>query len=122
MKRIMYPTLTQRHMKENYSKETRVIKKRFRNRSTQPQNMEEDNESEPDNDDESEPANDDVEEPEEDEVTAPGDLSMLDRLHKGLPNVGVVEPDEAVIIDDTCDSDDDRSIDPGEEKDDPDYC
>jgi hypothetical protein len=105
-----------------FFQETRVIKKRFRNRSTQPQNMEEDNESEPDNDDESEPANDDVEEPEEEEVTAPDDLSMLDRLHKGLPNVGVVEPDEAIIIDDTRDSDDDPSIDRGEETDDPDYC
>jgi hypothetical protein len=109
----MYPTLTQRHEGE-FFQETRVIKKRFRNRSTQPQNMEEDNESEP--------ANDDVEEPEEEEVTAPDDLSMLDRLHKGLPNVGVVEPDEAIIIDDTRDSDDDPSIDRGEETDDPDYC
>ena len=72
--------------------------------------MEEDNESEPDNNDESEPANDDVEEPEEEEVTTPDDLSMLDRLHKGLPNVGVVEPDEAVIIDDTRDSDDEPMI------------
>ena len=35
---------------------------------------------------------------------------MLDRLHKGLPNVGVVEPDEAVIIHDTHDSDDDQLI------------
>jgi len=108
-----------------FFQETRS-KKRFRNRSTQPQNMEEDNESddeeEPDTDDEEEPDTDDVEEPEEEEVTAPDDLSMLDRLHKGLPNVGVVEPDEHVIYDDTRDSDDDPSIDPGEETDDPDYC
>ena len=73
-------------------------------------------------DSESEPANDDVEEPEEEEVNTPDDLSMLDRLQKGLPNVGVVEPDDAVIYDDTRDSDDDPSIDPGEETDDPDYC
>ena len=38
-----------------FFQETRVIKKCFRNRSTQPRNMEEDNESEPDTDDEEEP-------------------------------------------------------------------
>ena len=99
-----------------FFQETRS-KKRCRNCSTHPQNMEEDNES----DDEEEPDTDDVEELEEEEVTTLDDLSMLDRLHKGLPNVGVVEPDEHVIIDDTRDSDDDPSIDPGEETDDPDY-
>ena len=100
-----------------FFQETRVIKKHFRNRSTQPQNMEEDNESEPDTDDEEEPDTDDVEEPKEEEVTAPDDLSMLVRLQKGLPNVDVVEPDEHVIYDDTHDSDDDPSIDPREETD-----
>jgi hypothetical protein len=106
-----------------FFQETRSLKKRFRNRSTQPENMEQDNESEPDTDDEEEAHTNDVQEPpEEEEVTAPDDLSMLDRLQKGLPNVGVVEPDDAVIYDDTRDSDDDPSIDPGEETDDPDYC
>ena len=80
--------------------------------------MEEDNDSEPDIDDEEEPGQ---EEPEKEEVTAMDDLSMLDRLQKGLPNVDAAEPDEHVIYDDTRDSDDDASIDPGEEADDPDY-
>ena len=85
--------------------------------------MEKDNESEPDTDDKEEAHTYDVQEPpEEEEVTAPDDLSMLDRLQKGLPNVGIVEPNDAVIYDNMRDSDDDPSIDPGEETDDPDYC
>ena len=83
--------------------------------------MEEDNDSELDTDDEEEPHTDDVEEPEEEEITAPDDLSMLDHLQKGLPGVDVVEPNEHIIYDDTRDSDDDPSIDLGEETDDPNY-
>ena len=46
---------------------------------------------------------------------------MLDRLQKGLP-LDAPEPDDDVIHDDTCDTDDDdASIDHGEETDDPDY-
>ena len=104
-----------------FFQETCMIKKCFRNCSTQPQNMEEDNESETNIDDEEEPNTNDVEEPEEEEVTAADDLSMLDHLQKGLPNVDAAEPDEHVIYDDTRDSDDDASIGPGEETDDPDY-
>ena len=62
------------------------------------------------------------EEPEQEEVTAADDLSMLDRLQKGLPHVDDTEPDEHVIHDDTRDSDDDdASIDPEAYIDDPDY-
>ena len=52
-------------------------------------------------------------EPELEEVSAGDELSILDRLHNGLPQVHVVEPDEHVIHDDTHDSDDDYAfIDP----------
>ena len=86
--------------------------------------MEVDNDNEPDTDDEEEPEQEDSEQedPEQEEITDAHDLSMLDRLQKGLPNVYVVEPDEEVIHDDTRDSDDGVSIDLGEETDDPDYC
>ena len=44
------------------------------------------------------------------EVTNATDLSMLERLQKGLPNVDAVEPDEEVIYDDTRDTDEDASM------------
>jgi hypothetical protein len=100
-----------------FFQETRLSKKRFKNRSTSPQNMEVDSDSESDFTPEPE-----QEEPEQEEVTAADDLSMLDRLQKGLAHVDAAEPDEHVIHDDTRDSDDDdTSIDPGAYIDDPDY-
>jgi hypothetical protein len=91
-----------------FFQETRVSKKRFKNRSTSPQNIEVDSDSESDFTPEPE-----QEETEEEEVTAADDLSMLDRLHKGgLPHVDafIDDADEHVITD----SDDDSAfIDPG---------
>ena len=56
-----------------FFQETRLSKKRFKNRSTSPQNMEVDSDSESDNTPEPE-----QEELEQEEVTAADDLSMLD--------------------------------------------
>jgi len=95
-----------------FFQETRLSKKRFKNRSTSPQNIEVDSGSE------SEPKLE-QEEPEQEEVTAVDDLSMLDRLHKGgLPHVDAAEPDEHVIQDS---DDDDAFIDPGAYIDDQDF-
>src|SRR3954467_12366566 len=67
-----------------FFQETRVIKKRFGNRSTLPQNMEVYNDNELDTDDEEEPEQEDSEQedPEQEEITDAHDLSMLDRLQK----------------------------------------
>ena len=56
-----------------FFQETRLSKKRFKNRYTSPQNIEVDNDSESDITPEEE-----QEEPEQEEVTAADDLSMLD--------------------------------------------
>ena len=84
--------------------ETRLSKKRFKNRS--PHNIQVDSGSE------SEPEQE-QEEPEQEEVTAVDDLSMLDRLHAGgLPDVDEFidhDDDEHVITDS---DDDDAFIDP----------
>src|SRR3989337_1526087 len=86
-----------------FFQETRLSKKCFKNRSTSPQNIEVDSDSESDFTPELE-----QEEPEQEEVTAADDLSMLDRLRKGgLPHVDAIEPDEHFIHD----SDDDAFID-----------
>ena len=97
-----------------FFQETRLSKKHFKNRSTAPQNIVVDNYSESDFTPEPE-----QEEPEEEEVTAADDLSMLERLHKGvLPHVYAAEPDEHVIHDR---DDDDAFIDPEAYIDDQDY-
>ena len=57
-----------------FFQETRLSKKRFKNRYTSPQNIEVDSDSESDITPEEE-----QEEPEQEEVTAADDLSMLDR-------------------------------------------
>ena len=105
-------------MKENSSKKHVFPKKRFKSRSTSPQNIEVDSDSEPDFTPQPE-----QEEPELEEVTAADDLSILDRLRKG-----VLPHDDAFINDDDehviTDSDDDAAfIDPGAfiEPDDQDY-
>ena len=106
MKRIMNLALTQTHMKENSSKKHVFPKKRFKNRSTSPQNIEIDSDSELDFTPQPE-----QEEPELEEVTAADDLSMLDRLRRG----GLPHDDDAFINDDDehVDSDDDDAfIDP----------
>ena len=91
---------------EEFFQETRLSKKRFKNRYTLPQNIEVDSDSE----------SDFTPEQEQEEVTAADDLSMLDRLHKGgLPHVDATEPDEHVI--DDSDDDDYAFIDDS----DPDY-
>ena len=98
--------------------ETRLSKKRFKNRYTSPQNMEADGDSESDSDDEEEPEEDEPEqeEPKQEEVTAADDLLMSDWLEKGLPDVDAAEPDKHVIHDDTRDCDDDDAFrDPGED-------
>jgi hypothetical protein len=83
-----------------FFQETCLSKKRFKNRSTSPQNIEVDSDSE----------SDFTTEPEQEEVAAVDDLSMLDQLHKGgLPHVDAAEPDEHVIHDS---DDDDAFIDP----------
>jgi hypothetical protein len=87
-----------------FFQETRLSKKRFKNRSTPPQNIEVDNDSESDFTPELE-----QEEPEEEEVTAADDLSMLERLRKGgLPHddAFINDDDEHVITD----SDDDDAF------------
>ena len=82
--------------------ETRLSKKRFKNRS--PHNIQVDSGSE------SEPEQE-QEELEQEEVTDVDDLSILDRLHKGgLPHAYAAEPDEHVVDDS---DDDDAFIDPG---------
>ena len=83
-----------------FFQETRLSKKRFKNRSTPPQNIEVDNDSE----------SDFTPEPEQEEVTAADDLSMLERLRKGgLPHVDAfIDDDEHVITDS---DDDDAFID-----------
>ena len=103
---------------EEFYQETGLSKKRFKNRSTPPQNIEVDNDSESDFTPEPE-----QEEPEEEEVTASDDLSMLERLRKGgLPHddAFINDDDEHVITDS---DDDDAFIDPGAfiKPDNPDY-
>ena len=105
-------------MKENSSKKHVFPKKRFKNHSTSPQNIEVDSDNEP-----YFPPQPEQEEPGLEEVTVADDLSMLDRLRRGgLPH------DDAFINDDdehdiTDSDDDDPFIDPGAfiEPDDPDY-
>ena len=102
----MNPTLTKTHMtKENSSKKHVFPKKRFKNRSTPPQNIEVDNDSESDFTPKRE-----QQEPKE-EVTTADDLSMLERLRKGgLPHddAFINDDDEHVITD--SDDDDDAFI------------
>ena len=89
--------------KENSSKKHVLPKKHFKKRSTPPQNIEVDNDSESDPELEQE-------EPKEEEVTAADDLSMLERLRKGgLPHddAFINDDDEHVI---TCSDDDDAFI------------
>ena len=97
-------------MKENSSKKHVFPKKRFKNRSTSPQNIEVDSgsESEP----EPEQEEPEQEEPEQEEVTAADDLSMLDRLRNGgLPHVDAfIDDDDEHVITDS--DDDDAFIDP----------
>ena len=87
-----------------FFQETCLSKKHFKNRSTPPQNIEVDNDSE----------SDFTPEPEQEEVTAADDLSMLERLRKGgLPHVDAFiddDDDEHVITDS---DDDDAFIDLG---------
>ena len=69
--------------------ETRLTKKRFKNRSPHNIQVERGSESEPEQE---------QEEPKQEEVTAADDLSMLDRLRQGgLPHVDATEPYEPVI-------------------------
>ena len=85
-----------------FFEETRLS--RFKSRSTSPQDIEVDSDSEPDFTPKPE-----QEEPELEEVIAADDLSMLDRLHKGgLPHddAFINDDDEHAIID----SDDDDSF------------
>ena len=92
-----------------FFQESRGVRRRTRNCSTSTLNTEEQD------------SRDDEEEVEVEEVTNADELSMLDRLQKGLPH-DVPEPDDDISHDDTCDTDDDfASIDHGEETDDPDY-
>ena len=79
-----------------FFQETRLSKKRFKNRYTSPQNIEVDSDSESDITPEEE-----QEEPEQEEVTAADDLSLLDRLHNGgLPHVLPDSDDDDAFIDD----------------------
>ena len=88
-----------------FFQETRLSKKRFKNRYTSPQNIEVDSDSESDITPEEE-----QEEPEQEEVTVADDLSLLDRLRQGgLPHVDATEPYEPVI--DYSDDDDYAFID-----------
>ena len=101
-----------------FFQETRLSKKRFKNRYTSPQNIEVDSDNESDITPEEE-----QEETEQEEVTAADDLLMLERLRKGgLPHddAFINDDDEHVITDS---DDDDAFIDPGAfiEPDDPDY-
>ena len=98
--------------KENSSKKHVFPKKHFKNRSTPPQNIEVDNDSESNFTPEPK-----QEEPEEEEVTAADDLSMLERLRKGgFPHddAFINDDDEHVIIDSDDDdgfiNDDDKHI------------
>ena len=76
-----------------FFQETCLSKKRFKNRSTSPQNIEVDSDSEPDFNPQP-----DQEVPELEEVTVADDLSMLDRLRQGgLAHVDANEPYEPVI-------------------------
>ena len=89
-----------------FFQETRMSKKRFKNRSTSPQNIEVDSDSESVLTPEPE-----QEELEEEEVTAADDLSLLDRLHNGgLPHVLRDSDDDDAFIDDS--DDHDAFIDP----------
>ena len=89
-----------------FFQETRMSKKRFKNRSTSPQNIEVDSDSESDITLEPE-----QEEPEQEEVTAADDLALLDRLHNGgLPHVLRDSDDDDAFIDDS--DDHDAFIDP----------
>ena len=95
-----------------------MSKKRFKNRSTSPQNIEVDSDSEPDFTPQPK-----QEEPELEEVTVANDLSILDRLRRGrLPHddAFINDDDEHVITDS---DDDDAFIDPRAfiEPDEPDY-
>ena len=75
-------------MKGEFFQETRLSKKRFKNRYTSPQNIKVDSDNEADINPEEE-----QQEPEQEEVTAVDDLSMLDRLRQGgLPHVDATEP------------------------------
>ena len=88
-----------------FFQETRLSKKRFKNRYTSPQNIEVDSDSESHITPEEE-----QEEPEQEEVTAADDLSMLDRLRQGdLAHVDANEPYEPII--DYSDDDDYAYID-----------
>ena len=79
-------------------------KKRFKKRSTPPQNIEVDNDSE----------SDFTPEPEQEEVTAADDLSMLERLRKGgLPHVDAFIDDDDDDEHVTDSDDDDAFNDPG---------
>ena len=78
-----------------------MSKKRFKNRSTSPRNIEVDSDSESALTPEPE-----QEELEEEEVTAADDLSLLDRLHNGgLPHVLPDSDDDDAFIDDSDDHD-----------------
>ena len=88
-----------------FFQETRLSKKRFKNRYTSPQNIEVDSDSESDITPEKE-----QEEPEQEEVTAADGLSLLHRLRQGgLAHVDATEPYEPVI--DYSDDDDYAFID-----------
>ena len=83
-----------------------MSKKCFKNRSTSPQNIEVDINSESVLTPEPE-----QEEPEKEEVTAADDLSLLHRLHNGgLPHVLLDSDDDDAFIDDS--DDHDAFIDP----------
>ena len=90
-----------------FFQETRLSKKRFKNRYTSPQNIEVDSDSESDITPEEE-----QEEPEQEEVTAADDLSMLDWLRQG----GLPHDDTFINVDDehviTDSDEDDAFIDP----------
>ena len=94
-----------------FFQETRLSKKRFKNRYTSPQNIEVDSDNE----------SDITPMLEQEEVTTADDLSLLDQLHQGgLPHVDAAEADKHVIDDS---DDDDAFIDPEAfiEPDNPDY-
>ena len=88
-----------------FFQETRLSKKRFKNRRASPKNMEVDSDNESDSSPEPEP-----EDLELVEVTDADDVSMLQRLKEGLSQLHAVEPDEHVIHEDMRDSDDDDAF------------
>ena len=88
-----------------FFQETRLSKKRFKNRRASSKNMEVDSDNESDSSPEPEP-----EDLELVEVTDADDLSMLQRLKEGLSQLHAVEPDEHVIHEDMRDSDDDDAF------------